>query len=341
MIKTPFATPAVESTASDFATFGPVHLDVTDSERARGFWCDLVGLTLLSRDGDTLRLGVPGRQLLVLHPGAHGPVVREASGLYHLSLHLPSLAEFARAFARIEAAGYFQFPTDHDMHLANYVDDPDGIGLEFAFETPSDVRAQWEGVPGFEESDRGGWRWGGRDPRYLAWLAAQVPDGDTRPGLPAGTVVGHVHLRVADADAALAFYRDVIGFTPRMYQAGGAMFDMSAGGTFRHRLAANTWESAGKPQRPAEAAGMRHFMLVLRSESDLTATAGRVEAEGYPVERLGKEAIAVDPSGNRLVLVASAASQYRIRTVEYSHPLAPSAAKLVCSRPQPSERHID
>jgi catechol 2,3-dioxygenase len=84
------------------------------------------------------------------------------------------------------------------------------------------------------------------------------------------------------------------------------MFDMSAGGTFRHRLAANTWESAGRPQRPAEAAGMRHFTLVLRSGDELAATIERAETSEHAVERLGKEAIAVDPSGNRLLLTAPA-----------------------------------
>jgi catechol 2,3-dioxygenase len=162
-------------------------------------------------------------------------------------------------------------------------------------------------VPGFEESDRGGRRWGGRDPHYLAWLETQVPDGNTGPGLPAGTVVGHVHLRVAETDAALAFYRDVVGFTPRTYREGRGMFDMSAGGTFPHRLAANTWESAGKPQRPTGAAGMRHFTLVLRSEGDVATTVERAEGSGYPMERRGGDLIATDPSGNRLLLTASAA----------------------------------
>jgi catechol 2,3-dioxygenase len=306
MIDTQFVTPTVESTASDFATFGAVHLDVTDAERALGFWRDLVGLELLGQDGREMRLGVGGRALVVLHPGANGPVVREASGLYHLSFHLPSLAEFARVFARIEAAGYFQYPTDHDMHIANYVDDPDGIGLELAFETPSDLRASWVGEPGFEPGERGH-RWGGREPRYLAWLASQVPDGDTRPGLPPGTVVGHMHLRAADTSASLAFYRDAIGFTPNKEGTPGAMFDMSAGGTFSHRLACNSWESAGRPQRPAEAAGMRHFTLQLRSEEDLAATIARADAAGHLVERRGGDAIAADPSGTRLLLTTSAA----------------------------------
>ena len=300
-------TPLVDSTASDFLTFGAVHLDVTDGERSLAFWRDLVGLEALGRDGDVLRLGAGDRELIVLRPGARGPVVRNASGLYHLAFHLPSLAEFARVFARIEASGYHQFPTDHSGHLANYVDDPDGIGLEFAFETPPDTRDSWGDAPGFEPADDDGRRWRGRDPRYLAWLAALVPDGNTRPGLPAGTIVGHMHLRVADTDAALAFYRDAIGFIPNHYDPARGMFDMSAGGTFGHRLAGNTWESAGRPQRPAEVAGMRHFTLLPRSASALAATVERVEAAGGRVERHGDDVIVVDPSGNRLLLSAAAA----------------------------------
>jgi catechol 2,3-dioxygenase len=307
MIAAQSNSPEVESAASDFATFGAVHLDVTDVERSLGFWRDLVGLELLGQDGPDLRLGVGGRELVVLHPGASGPVVRNASGLYHMSFHLPSLAEFARVFARIEAAGYFQFPTDHGMHLANYVDDPDGIGLEFAFETPQELRATWGDAQGFEQGDGGARHWKGRDPHYLAWLESHVPDGDTRPGLPTGTIVGHMHLRVADADAALAFYRDAIGFTANKDGTPGAMFDMSAGGTFSHRLACNTWESAGLPQRPADVAGMRHFTLQLRSAEDRAATVARVEAAGQQVERHGSDAVVVDPAGTRLLLTTSVA----------------------------------
>lgn len=309
MVDTQSVPLTVESTASDFATFGAVHLDVTDAERSLGFWRDLVGLDLLGQDGASLRLGVGGRDLVVLHPGASGPVVREASGLYHMSFHLPSLGEFARAFARIEAAGYFQYPTDHGGHIANYVDDPDGIGLEFAFETPQELRATWVGVPGFESADGKEPHWGGRDPRYLAWLASLVPDGDTRPGLPTGTIVGHMHLRVADTAASLAFYRDAIGFTANAEGRPREMFDMSAGGSFSHRLACNSWESADRPQRPAESSGMRLFSLVLRSEEALAATLPRVAAAGGMIQRQGDGAIVIDPSGTHLLLTASAADR--------------------------------
>ena len=306
MTATQFTAPTVPSMASDFTTFGAVHLDVTNMERALGFWCDLVGLTLLDRDGASVRLGAGDRDLVVLHPGARGPVVRRATGLYHLALHLPSLAEFARVLARIQASRYPQYPTDHLMHLADYLDDPDGNGLELAFETPRRVGSMRVGPGGPLLTDAEGNRHSGRDPIDLDWLFAHLPADGTGPGLPDGTTVGHLHLRVADNDAALAFYRDVIGFRVNMDTRPLGAFDMSARGTFPHRLAANTWESAGRPPRPAGAAGLRHFTLQLRSADDFAAIITRAEASGSPVERRDDGAFVVDPAGNRLLLTRAA-----------------------------------
>ena len=298
-------TPAGDSTAGDFATFGPVHLDVTDGARALGFWRDLVGLAPLPDAGDGIRLGAGGRPLVVLHPGATAPTPRNASGLYHLALHLPTLAEFARVVGRLAAAGHPHYPTDHLMHYADYADDPDGNGLELAFETPERLGSARVGPNGPELTDAAGRPHSGRAPIDLPWLFSHVPDGDTRPGLPAGTIVGHVHLRVADVDEALAFYRDAVGFTTNMYMPRLGAFDTSAGGSFPHRLAANVWESAGRPQRPAGAAGMRRFTLVLRSADDLELVAARVAAAGGTVEHRGNGVLVADPSGNRLLLTAA------------------------------------
>jgi catechol 2,3-dioxygenase len=304
VLDAPLTTPAVASTESDFATFGAVHLDVTDGERALGFWRDLVGLESIDGPGPEIRLGVDGRELVVLHPGATGPLPRNYSGLYHLALHLPSLEEFARVVARLAAAGYHHYPTDHLMHLADYADDPDGNGLELAFETRQRYGSMNVGPNGPRFVDSEGRPHSGRGPIDLAWLFSHVPEGDTRTGLPAGTIMGHIHLRVADLDETVAYYRDMIGFTTNMDGAGFGMSDMSAGGTFPHRLAANIWESGGRPQRPAGTAGLHHFTLDLRSPGDLDATLARLDAAGLPAERRDDGAMATDPSGNRLLLTA-------------------------------------
>jgi catechol 2,3-dioxygenase len=154
-----------------------------------------------------------------------------------------------------------------------------------------------------------------REPIDLRWLFSQLPDRTIHAPLPAGTVVGHVHLWIADLDAALAFYRDLIGFTPQHYRQRLAFADLSAGGTSSHRLAVNIWQGAGAPQRPAGTAGLRYFTLVLRSPDDPAAIVMRLEAARWPIERRGDDVEVQDPAGNRLLLATSSASPSSDRTI--------------------------
>jgi catechol 2,3-dioxygenase len=296
-------TPVVSSVDSDFATFGAVHLDVTDRDEALTFWRDLVGLRELSTgsDGESV-LGVPGRPLVVLHPGALAKLPRDFCGLYHLAIHVPTMEDFSRVYLRAKSIGYPQYPTDHLMHYANYLDDPDGNGLEMVFESRERYGGMVleSGEPHFTDSE--GNPHSGRGPIDLDWLASFLPDADLEPGMPDGAVMGHLHLRVADMAENLAFYRDQIGFTTNMYAEQMGMYDMSAGGSFPHRLAGNIWESGGRPQRPAGTAGLNHYTLVFRSPESLTAAVSRVAVAGGEIEQIGDAAMVSDPSGNRLLL---------------------------------------
>jgi catechol 2,3-dioxygenase len=298
-------TPTVSSIDSDFATFGAVHLDVTDLDAALEFWRDLIGLQLLDGPDPAAVLGVPGRPLVVLHPGATEPLPRDFSGLYHLAIHVPTMEDFSRVYLRAKSTGYPQYPTDHLMHYANYLDDPDGNGLEMVFERPERYGGMElkSGEPHFTDSD--GEPHSGRAPIDLEWLASLVTEDDLTPGMPDGAVIGHLHLRVASMEESFAFYRDQIGFTPNMYAEQIGMYDLSAGGTFPHRLAGNIWESGGRPQRPEGSAGLRYFTVVLRTPEDLTAAVSRVAIAGGDIEQQGDAAMVTDPSGNRVLLTLS------------------------------------
>jgi len=299
-------TSIVSSIDSDFATFGAVHLDVTDLDRALAFWRDLIGLQALSPgpDQETV-LGVPGRPLVVLHPGATAPLPRNYSGLYHLAIHAPTLEDFARIQARAESAGYVQYPTDHLTHWANYLDDADGNGLEMVFESPERVGSLVDGPMGFGFIDVNGNPHSGREPIDLAWLRSNLPDRNLEPGMPDGAVIGHLHLRVADLAANHAFYRDRIGFTPNLFMERIGMYDMSAGGSFPHRLAGNIWESGGRPQHPAGTAGLRYFTLIFRTPEALANAVSQVAIAGGEIKQQGDAALVSDPSGNRLLLALS------------------------------------
>ena len=101
------------------------------------------------------------------------------------------------------------------------------------------------------------------------------------PPLPAHSQVriGHVHLKVAELERALAFYRDVLGFAVTQRYGRQAVF-LSVGG-YHHHLGLNTWESAGGPPPPAGTTGLYHvaFLYPTRAElaDDGIAAAGVVQ----------------------------------------------------------------
>src|SRR2546429_7955019 len=74
-----------------------------------------------------------------------------------------------------------------------------------------------------------------------------------------GVQIGHVHLKVADLDRALAFYRDVLGFELMQRYGDQAAF-LSAGG-YHHHLGLNTWESRGGSPPPPGATGLYHVAI--------------------------------------------------------------------------------
>lgn len=287
----------VHSTASDSITWGPVHLNVVEPSRSLAFWRDLVGLRLLAGHDDALRLGVEDAELVVLHPGATGPTQRGHAGLYHLAIHLPSEAEFARVLARLFSARYPHAPTDHIMHWATYLDDPDGIMLELSFET-FDRFARYElARPRPAIVDSAGHVRDATAPLDLDEIFSYLPDGPLEAPLPAMSRIGHVHLHVAELEPAVRFY-EAVGFTHGVTHRMG-MTELHAGGSFPHRLALNIWQGIGAPPAPEGAAGMRH--AVLRS-ADVPGAAARVRALGAEIEEYDLDASIRDPSGNRIHL---------------------------------------
>jgi catechol 2,3-dioxygenase len=73
------------------------------------------------------------------------------------------------------------------------------------------------------------------------------------------TDIGHVHLKVADLDRAIGFYRDVLGFELMQRMGDQAAF-LSAGG-YHHHIGLNTWESAGGSPPPPGTTGLYHFAI--------------------------------------------------------------------------------
>lgn len=101
------------------------------------------------------------------------------------------------------------------------------------------------------------------------------------PPLPAETRIGHVHLKVADLDRAIGFYRDTMGFDLLM-NYGTAAF-LSAGG-YHHHLGLNTWESAGGQPPAPGTTGLYHFAINYPTRRDLAAALVRLLDSGWGID---------------------------------------------------------
>jgi len=117
--------------------------------------------------------------------------------------------------------------------------------------------------------------------------------------------IGHVHLKVADLDRALGFWRDVIGFEVTQRYGDQAAF-LSSGG-YHHHIALNTWESAGGPPPPRGSTGLYHVALLYPDRPALAAALMRVLQVGIELEGASdhgvSEAIYLrDPDGNGVEL---------------------------------------
>jgi len=223
----------VDGPLPDATRMGTVHLGVADLTRSVGYYQSALGLQVHRSEGGRAALGAGGEDLLLLteRPGARP--ARGVSGLYHFALLVPERRDLARFLAH---AARDSVPltglSDHYVSEAIYLRDPDEHGIEVYWDRP---RSVWEGEVGERLTT---------EPLDVDSLLGELEDPRTEPWetLAAGTVMGHVHLRVGDVPAATEFYRE-LGFA-LMAQLGRQAAFLAAGG-YHHHIGANSWESAG------------------------------------------------------------------------------------------------
>lgn len=121
----------------------------------------------------------------------------------------------------------------------------------------------------------------------------------------AGTRIGHVHLKVADLDRSLAFYRDVLGFEVMQRYGDQAVF-LSAGG-YHHHLGLNTWESkGGRPPAPGTT-GLYHTAILYPDRAALADALRRLVEAGIRLDGASDHGVSEalylsDPDGNGVEL---------------------------------------
>ncbi len=131
------------------------------------------------------------------------------------------------------------------------------------------------------------------------------PEPPSSNPIAAGVRVGHVHLKVADLDRALGFYRDVLGFHVTQRYGDRAVF--LAAGTYHHHIGLNTWESRGGPAPAPGTTGLYHAAFLYPTRADLADALKRVSRAGIPLDGAADHGVSQalylrDPDGNGLEL---------------------------------------
>jgi catechol 2,3-dioxygenase len=136
--------PAPEYTIPPETRIGHVHLKVADIGRSLGFYCGLLGFELTSRYGpDAAFISAGGYHhhiaLNTWFSRNAPPPPRATTGLFHTAVLYPSRRDLAVVLRRLMNAGYpLTGASDHGVSEALYLDDPDGNGVELAWDRPRD-----------------------------------------------------------------------------------------------------------------------------------------------------------------------------------------------------------
>ncbi|NBJ12628.1 VOC family protein [Microvirga arsenatis] len=120
-----------------------------------------------------------------------------------------------------------------------------------------------------------------------------------------GVRIGHVHLKVADLERALAFYCGVLGFELMQRYGTQAAF-VSAGG-YHHHIGLNTWESKGGSPPPPGSTGLYHVAILYPTRAALADALYRLIQAGIPLQGASDHGVSEalylsDPDGNGIEL---------------------------------------
>jgi len=270
----------------DATHVGKVRLQVADLARSISYYETVIGMRVISRTESSASLGPHGEDRALIQvderKSARAVSRRGLLGLYHFAILLPERAALGAFVRHLSEIGAYAGMSDHLVSEAVYLTDPDGLGIEVYADRD---RSTWSAVNDQIEM--------ATKPLDVQNLIAAA-EGRPWEGIPAGTVIGHVHLYVGDIDKAADFYHSGIGFDKIVWSYPGALF-MSAGG-YHHHLGVNTW-AQGSPPATDDDARLLDWELVLPDSASAVEAAAALEKAGYTVERSGDAVRARDPWG--------------------------------------------
>ncbi|WP_374054824.1 VOC family protein [Rossellomorea sp. FM04394] len=269
---------------------GEVNIKVENLERSLSFYQEVIGFQVLEHTGKRATLTADGIRPLVSleQPENVTPKQPGTTGLYHFALLLPNRTDLGKILEHLIKLNIQLGSSDHLVSEALYLSDPDGNGIEIYRDRPS--------------SD---WTWNGNqvemavDPIDARGILAEA-DGQSWDGLPAGTVMGHIHLHVSDLKSTQDFYGRGLGFDVVSRFGSQALF-ISTGG-YHHHIGLNTWNGVGAPSPAENSVGLNWFTLHFPSEEKRATIIRKLQSMGATIQEQNGKLLTEDPSRNRIYL---------------------------------------
>ncbi|KAF0823138.1 VOC family protein [Cytobacillus firmus] len=267
-----------------------VNIKVQDLQRSLAFYKEVIGFKVLSKTDRTAELTADGKTALlrIEQPENAEPKMGRTTGLYHFALLLPKRSDLAKIVRHFVEIGLQFGSSDHLVSEALYLSDPDGNGIEIYIDrSPSD------------------WTWKNGevmmtvDPLDFPDLIS-IGQQQSWKGLPAGTVMGHIHLHVAELANTEKFYTEGLGFEAVCRYGTQALFISS--GKYHHHIGLNTWNGVGAPQPSENSVGLQSFKLIFENEAAINQAVENLKKLGAAAAVENNKVITEDPSGNRIIL---------------------------------------
>ncbi|MFE6075329.1 VOC family protein [Paenibacillus sp. NPDC057886] len=275
---------------------GEVSLRISNLDRSIQFYTEVVGLKLLERSEKVATMTADGKHSLLRLEQLTDAVtmpVRSTSGLYHFAILLPDRKSLGLALRNLAESGIEIGQGDHLVSEAFYISDPDRNGIEIYADRARDTWKRDADNNYIMSSDP-------VDVDSLFALAANEP----WQGLPAGTVIGHVHFHVRSLEESRRFYTGVLGFDIVGNFANMSALFVSAGG-YHHHIGLNIWAGTGAPVNPDNATGIDYFTIIYDGKEQLEQAVEQLRQSNASIEQQGKDWFTVDPQNIRIRLTTS------------------------------------